>query len=338
MWIRRLSELTVVATLVAAAGAARAAPPPATSMDDPMDQYRERFKLGMDRYRAGAVAEAIGHWEPIYRELGEQKGYRLAYDLGVAYEELGDATRAAERLQSFLAEVDARRARGDTVPTLVIKDETDARTRVAGLMATKGRIHVEGGAQPRAAQVDASEPRLAGFVAWVTPGEHTVTFAPGAPEQQSQTVVVHAGESVDVTPAPAPPPSPTATLPEPSTPAPPSTALPLAPPPVVTRRQTERPLPFSLVLVGGGLTVAAGVVSVPLEAHAWTLRNRYAGEEPTVPSADRSSFENARTWAYVTVGSAIGLATVTAGLATWYFLGTSTREVVVTPRGVAGRF
>jgi hypothetical protein len=157
MWIRRLSELAITATLVASASTAHAAPPPATSMDDPMDQYRERFKLGMDRYRAGAVAEAIGHWEPIYRELGEQKGYRLAYDLGVAYEELGDATRAAERLRSFLAEVDARRARGDTVPALVIKDETDARTRVAGLVATKGRIHVDGGPQPRAAQVDASE-------------------------------------------------------------------------------------------------------------------------------------------------------------------------------------
>jgi hypothetical protein len=149
--------------------------------------------------------------------------------------------------------------------------------------------------------------------------------------------VVHAGESVDVTPAPAPPPSPNATPPEPSTPAPPSTASPPAPPPVVARRQTERPFPFSLVLVGGGLTVAAGVVSVPLEAHAWTLRNR-ATDQPTIPSADRSSFENARTWAYVTVGSAIGLATVTAALATWYFLGTSTREVVVTPGGVAGRF
>ena len=68
-----------------------------------MEQYRERFKQGMDRYKAGAPAEAIGYWEPIYRELGEQKGYRLAYNLGVAYAELGDATRAAERLESFLS-------------------------------------------------------------------------------------------------------------------------------------------------------------------------------------------------------------------------------------------
>ncbi|MGD0530463.1 MAG: hypothetical protein ABSE49_35345, partial [Polyangiaceae bacterium] len=74
MWIRRLSELAVVACLALAAADARAVPPPATTMDDPMEQYRERFKQGMDRYRAGAPAEAVGYWEPIYRELGEQKG------------------------------------------------------------------------------------------------------------------------------------------------------------------------------------------------------------------------------------------------------------------------
>jgi hypothetical protein len=163
-----------------------------------------------------------------------------------------------------------------------------------------------------------------------------VTFAPGGPEQQSQTVVVHAGEVVDATPAPSPAPS--------SPPEPPGSATassippPPSPPSLVTRRQTERPFSSSLLLVGGGLALASGIVAVPLEAHAWTLRDRYANELPTIPSADRSSFQTARTWAYVTVGGAIGLATITAGLATWYFLGTSTREVVVTPGGVAGRF
>jgi len=80
--------------------------------DDALAEYRERFKQGMDRYNQGAAAEAIGYWQPIYRELGEQKGYRLAYNLGVAYAELGDATKAAEHLQAFVTEVDARRARG----------------------------------------------------------------------------------------------------------------------------------------------------------------------------------------------------------------------------------
>jgi hypothetical protein len=77
---------------------------------------------------------------------------------------------------------------------------------------------------------------------------------------------------------------------------------------------------------------------VPLDEHAWTLRNRYVSGSPGIATSDRQSFDTARTWAYVTVGGAIGLATITAGLAAWYFLGTSSREVVVTPGGVAGRF
>ena len=306
-----------------------------------MDQYREAFKRGMERYRAGAVTEAIGHWEPIYRELGEQKGYRLAYDLGVAYEQLGDATHAAERLESFLAEVDARRGRSETIPALVLKDELDARARVAGLTATKGRIHVEAGAQPRAAQVDASEPRLAGFVAWVTPGEHTVTFAPGAADQQSESVVVHAGERIDVAPTPPPtPPAPSPTEPSPAPPVPPGSTAMVAPPApaVASRRETDRPFPASVLVVSGGLAIATTAAAVPLDLHAWTLRNRYITELPDIAAADRQSFDTSRTWAYVTVTGAIALASITAGLTAWYWLGTSTREVTVTPGGVAGRF
>jgi hypothetical protein len=335
MWIRRLSELAVVACLALAAADARAVPPPATTMDDPMEQYRERFKQGMDRYRAGAPAEAVGYWEPIYRELGEQKGYRLSYNLGVAYAELGDATRAAERLESFLAEVDARRGRGETIASIVAKEEADARDRVAGLAATKGRIHVDAGTPPRAAQVDASEPRLAGFVAWVTPGEHTVVFAPGTAEQETRTVTVRAGERLDVAPSP-PAPAPPAPTTSPGTPAPPSAPPAPPPPPPAVHEETRHPFSPALVAIGGGLAVAAAIVAVPLDQHAWSLYDQYSG--PGRSTSESQSFYSARTWAYVTVGGAIGLGAATASLAAWYFLGVSTHEIVVTPGGVAGRF
>jgi hypothetical protein len=331
MWIRRLSELALVACFALTAADAFAVPPPATTMD-PMEQYRERFKQGMDRYRAGAPAEAVGYWEPIYRELGEQKGYRLAYNLGVAYAELGDATRAAERLESFLAEVDARRGRGETIAAIVAKEETDARDRVAGLAATKGRIHVDAGTPPRAAQVDASEPRLAGFVAWVTPGEHTVVFAPGTAEQQTRTVTVHAGERLDV--APAPPVPPLVPAPAPVIPAPTRAPAPSPSPPVV-RQETRHPFSPAVVAIGGGLAVAAAIVAVPLDQHAWSLYDQYGAGRS---ASEGQSFYDARTWAYVTVGGAIGLGAATASLAAWYFLGASTHEIVVTPGGVAGRF
>ncbi|HEY1697738.1 MAG TPA: hypothetical protein VGG39_36510 [Polyangiaceae bacterium] len=342
MWTRRPSDVVVpalLATYVACfavpAREALAAPPPATTMDDPIAQFRERFKQGMDRYKAGAPAEAIGYWEPIYRELGEQKGYRLAYDLGIAYEELGDATRAADRLQSFLAEVDARRGRSETLAAIVAKEEGDARQRMADLVATKGRISVQAGTPPAAAQVDAGEPRLAGFVAWVTPGDHAVTFAPGTPQQETKSVTVHAGEKVDVTPSPPAPPPPTT--------APPSLAATVAPappspePPPVTRREARHP--FSPVVLGtsGLLAIGAGVAAIPLRASAESLRGQYANDASRT-SGNVQSFYDARTWSYVSIGATLGLAAVTAGLATWYFLGTSSREVVITPGGIAGRF
>jgi hypothetical protein len=336
MWIRRLSELSLAACLLLTATRAAAVPPPATSMDDPMEQFRERFKQGMDRYKAGAPAEAIGYWEPIYRELGEQRGYRLAYNLGVAYTELGDATRAAEKLQSFLSEVEARKTRGETLAPIVTKEESDAHSRIDALTAAKGRIHVAAGSPPRAAQVDAGEPRLAGFVAWVSPGDHVVVFAPASAEQETRAVTVHAGELIDVAPTPPPPaPAPPATPPpEVSQEASPSAAS--APSPTV-RYEPTHPFPPALVITGGAASAALAIAAIPLHQHASSLYGQYSSL-PTRTGADAQQFYTARTWAYVTLGGAVGVAAATAGLVAWYFLGTSTREVVVTPAGIAGRF
>jgi hypothetical protein len=332
MWIRRLSEIALVAGVILATPSARATPPSSVA-DDPLSDYRERFKQGMDRYKAGAFAEAIGFWEPIYRELGEQRGYRLAFNIGVAYQELGDATHAAEHLQSFLAQVGARRAHGEATPAIVQKEEQDARDRVAALTSSKGRIRVDPGSPPRPVQVDAMEPHVSTFVAWVNPGQHTVTFAPGTPDAQEKRVDVHAGDLVDVA-APPPLAAPPAPLATPSAPAP---AAPAPPSPPVTRTETEHPFSPVLVYVAGGLTLAAGIVSIPLEAHAWSLHDQYAAKNP-IPASDRSSFDDARTLAYGAITATVGLGVVTAALATAYFLGTSQREVIVTPGGVAGRF
>src|SRR5580700_3588859 len=127
MWIRRLSELALLASLLTPAGAAHAEPA------DSMTANRERFRHGMERYRERAFDEAIADWEPIYTELGPERGYRLAYDLGVAYAESGDAVRAVERLQAFVAEVDARRDRGEALEAIVLKEDTDALGRLATL-------------------------------------------------------------------------------------------------------------------------------------------------------------------------------------------------------------
>jgi hypothetical protein len=152
MSIRRHSEITILVLLAMPGPGALAAPPaPSTAVaQDALVQHRERFKLGMDRYKAGAVAEAVATWEPIYRDIGSAEGYRLAYNLGLAYAELGDRARAVERLQSFLGEVDARRMRGERFEALVLREEIDARTRLPGLIATLDRTLDAGMPSPSA--------------------------------------------------------------------------------------------------------------------------------------------------------------------------------------------
>lgn len=329
MSTRRLFEIAVVAASLLASGRARAEP--ASTGDDPLAGYRTRFKLGMDRYKAGAMAEAIGYWEPVYRELGAETGYRLAFDLGIAYAEIGDISRAADRLQAFLDEADARRARGETIEAIVSKEEADARARIATYSTTRGRIRIDAAAVPLAARVDGDEPRLAGFVAWVTPGTHVVTFAPGTPNAERRTVEVRAGELTPVAPSPTPEsvvapiaeprPAPTQALPPPQTP--PAAA------------SIVRPFGPPVLYVSGALTVAATVTAIVLESEAASLRERYSAEQQrlggVIPDADRGHFATVRTWAYASVGGAVGLGTVTAGLAAWYFLGASRGEAAPVP-------
>jgi len=328
MWIRRHFELALVGFLILASPLARAMPPaPAgPSLDDPLAEYRERFKLGMDQYKAGALANATGYWEPVYRELGNEKGYRLAYNLGVAYAELGDATRAAERLQSFLDEVDTRRARGEPLGSTVAKEEADARARIAGLVASKGRIRVQAGSPPIAAQVDANEPRVAGFLLWVTPGQHTVTFSPGTPNAETRVLQVSAGEIVDVEPTPHP-------RPQGDSASAPSAPTEKARTPLQGRRyETVHPFAPGVLIVSGALVIVAAVAAVPLESHALTLRqdlSSVAARQGVIAPADRQRFDTWRTLAYTAIGGAIGLGAMTTGLVAWYAFGSSKREISV---------
>ncbi len=161
MWTRRLSESALVGCLTLVAAQARATPgqaPAGPAPEDPLVQYRERFKLGMDRYKEGAIAEAIAYWEPIYAELGPEKGYRLAYNLGVAYGEIGDRALSVERLQAFVAETSARRTRGEPPAPIVAKEEADAQTRLASVVPAQGQNHADAGEPARPPEVAASAP------------------------------------------------------------------------------------------------------------------------------------------------------------------------------------
>ena len=332
MWIRRLSELALAGWLGLVAADARAEPAPSTS-DDSLAAYRERFKQGMDLYEHGEAAAAIACWEPIYRDLGEQRGYRLAYNLGVAYAALDDTTHSANRLQAFLTEVDARRGGGEALGVAVTNEESDARSRLARLATILGRVQVAPSNPRSIVRVDAGDPHAAGFVAWVAPGQHAVTFDPGTRDERTISIDVAAGAIVELLPPQAPPAASASIAPVPAVvPAAPALAASEPPRAPIEPSVSRPPFPPVLIAIGGGVTLAAAVAAIALELHANTLHDRFTAEQAnspdgTIPIADRSSFATARTWAYVAVGGAAGLTAATGGLVGWYLLGRRHGEI-----------
>src|SRR5262245_58582030 len=127
--ITRSERAHALAFALALAGAttlaphAHAADEPTSAGADPLDPLRERFRVGFDQYRSGQYAEAIVTWEAIYRELGPEKGYRLAFNLARAYDAIGEGKAAAEHYDTYVAEVERRRAGGETLEANVERQE-----------------------------------------------------------------------------------------------------------------------------------------------------------------------------------------------------------------------
>lgn len=269
--------------------------------DPDLAQYRERFKQGLDRYEANDVAGALSFWEPLYRDLGPTRGYRVGYNLARAYEVFGDATRAAERYQSFLDEVKNRRKDGKPLDEIVTTDAAKATARLDDLTKTRGRIHVAPTSPPESVRIDQSEPRLAGFVAYVAPGAHDVVFAPGAPAQHVEHVTVQSGQLVDVS------------LPQ---------KIVLATP--VFHETTRHPFsPAVLWIAGVATVVAGGGVTGGAYVNAMVLHDHYASQAPGVLSnAQINDYDSARTFAYASWAVPATLVVTTAVLLVWYAVGT----------------
>jgi hypothetical protein len=92
-----------------------------------MAPYRERFQSGMVHYKAGDYAGAVAWWEPIVTALGDEKGYRVAFDVARAYDKLGDPAHARARYEAFVRVVEAKRGRGESIDEVVEKEEGEAR-------------------------------------------------------------------------------------------------------------------------------------------------------------------------------------------------------------------
>jgi hypothetical protein len=107
------------------------------------------------------------------------------------------------------------------------------------------------------------------------------------------------------------------------------------------REVTTHPFSPVVLAIGGGLAAVAGIVAVPLDIHAWSLRSSDVSEQQQtmmIPGSDRQSFSDARTQAYAAIGVGVGLAAITAGLTIWYFAGARHHSAPAMPTGIAWRF
>jgi hypothetical protein len=296
--------------------------PPATdaapATPNPLDTLRERFREGMDKYKAGAFADAVVIWESIYRELGTDKGYRLAFDLARAYDELGDLIKAADHYETYLEKVTQRRTVGETLEPNVERQEEVAKDRLVRIAALKARIRVKAGVrQPVIVQIDNAPARVAGFTVYVEPGAHVVTFGGGKHGDVRRLAVARGGlaevEPREETIAPA-------TTPEP-------------------RWETRVEHPFSpLVLwVGAGVAVASLVLPAITYANALSIKSDY--DSPSTSRTDRdrlaSDYDSARTNAYASVVVPAVFTAAVGGLALWYVLGTKETRAPITPSASA---
>ena len=141
--------------------------------------------------------------ETIYRELGPEKGYRLAFNLARAYEQFGDPTRAAESYDAYVTAVARRREANEPLEPNVEKQETEAQERLAELGKALGRIRFAPG-HATVVKIDNGVEHVgpsSGWVAYVTPGKtHVVTFDPGTTTERHVEVSVGLGEVVLLTP------------------------------------------------------------------------------------------------------------------------------------------
>jgi tetratricopeptide (TPR) repeat protein len=316
---RRHAAAFLALSVALLAGPARAADdlpaagPPAA--DSPLDSLRERFREGMDKYKAGAFADAILIWESIYRDLGSEKGYRLAFDLGRAYDALGDLIKAADHYESYLEKVRQRRSDGELLEANVERQEEVARDRLEKIASLKARIRVKAGLrQPVIVQIDNAPARVAGFTVYVEPGAHTVTFGAGK-EADVRRLAVERGVVVDVEPRAESPSGPS--MPAPSEP----------------RFETRLEHPFSpLVLwVSAGVAVASLLVPAITYAHALSVKSDY--DSPSTSTTDKltlaNDYESARTNAYASIVVPALFTAAAGGLAVWYVLGTREARIPI---------
>jgi len=318
---RALGALVFVSAL-ALGGVARAQPP---AKPAPSAENDSAFRSGLDQYARGNYVAAITTWESLLATMGEERGHKVLYNLGLAYQQIGDVTKAVERYEAFLRHVDQPYAS----PELAARAD-DARSRLSQLQRSYGAVNVRA---PRTGgfvltRVGSAEPRAAGYIVWLAPGPHTVELFVGTSHVKTVRLEVVRGETVDVETSR--PDEPTVA---PSEPKPPPKREPEGP----AREAAPGRGPSTLVLVGAGVTIASVAVPVAFYFVARGKRDDATalGQGNTAYAHAVSTYDTWRTIYLVSYALPATLALVTAGV--WIFGGSSapstSARVAITPGG-----
>lgn len=175
-----------------------AACPPARAGDDTADNEQKAFAHGLERFRRGDLRGAIDVWSRLLQTLGAERGWRVTYNLGRAYEKVGDPTRAIEHFTAFLAVAERQTGAVAAESAAAVKD---ARARVAAIEESHGVLEVEAPAAGVVlVRVGLAEPRSAGFKLYLKPGKHVLTLRPGSSRESSETIELRAGQKVTRSP------------------------------------------------------------------------------------------------------------------------------------------
>lgn len=325
----RACFVAVALTLGSFASPCRAAPP---STQD------TAFKTGLDQYARGNYVGAIATWESLLTTLGDERRYKVLYNLGSAYEAVGDVSHALERYRAFIAYVERTKA-----PPDLVRRADDAEKRARQIEESYGAVHVgvpkRGGAV--LTRVGAAEPRVAGYVIYLAPGLHVVEVHVGTEHAKKISLDVQKGRRIDVD----------TSLPDDASAdvrGPPVAAQPAAGPRNPSRESTDGtagPAARNATwLIVGGVATAASI-ALPASLYVVARGKRDSAAElgdshPDYPRA-RSEFTTWRT-AYLVSWSLPTI--VAAGTIGAYVLGSSSGKAsaraVVGPGsiGVAGQF
>lgn len=258
-------------------------------------EHETALKSGLEQYAQGNFVTAIATWESLLATIGEQRGYKVLYNLGLAYQQIGDVTHAIERYRAFMRQV-ADRPYADA--DLIARAE-DAGKRVSDLESTHGSVLVKPPARGAAVltRVGTAEPRAAGYVVWLAPGTHTVEVFVGTAHAKMVRVEVVRGAQVEV-----------------------DTTPPEEPHPVVPPREVVQPAPepssarTTWLLVGTGATVVSLALPLTLYGVASGKRDdaEALGEGHSGYAEAKSSYDSAKTAYAISYALPVALGITTA--------------------------